>query len=563
MSPNKGLAIEIRKTLSRYKYAFVAVACFSGVLNLLMLLPSMYMMQVYDRVLTSKSEMTLTMLTVIIVVLFIMTSALDNIRSMILIRISAGIDVALSKSLFHASFLKSLSTNNVAPSQAFTDLANIRQFITGSGLFAILDIPWIPVYVLFSFFFNESLGFFTLIGLVVISFLAVLNEVLTKSKITDANKYFNEASSSANKTLQNAEVIKALGMYENLQKKWERLQMSMLVLQASASIRNSILGSLTKFIRTSWQSLVLGLGALLVIEHQISGGMMIACSIIMGKALAPLEQTIASWKQLTTARVSYERVNKLLIDYSSRNDLLELLPPKGAISVENLSVMPPDGKRFGLKNVSFDLDVGEFLAVIGPSASGKSTLVRAILGVWPVKNGHVKIDDANIQHWDSEKLGRYLGYLPQDIELFDGTIADNIARFSDFSSPDVIHAAMDAGIHEMILSFESGYNTHISHGGLGLSGGQRQRVGLARAIYKSPRVIVLDEPNSNLDEKGEAALYQTLVKLKKNRSTVIIVTHKANLLSIADKILLLEDGQTKFFGSREQFVEKLSMQRTA
>lgn len=554
-------ADDIRFALAKFKSAFITVTVFSGVMNLFMILPSIYMMQVYDRVLVSRSEMTLLMLSIMVVALYFIMSVIEWLRSIILIRVSAGIDSALSGRIFHACFSKSLVDVDTSPSQVFSDLSSIRQFMTGNGLFALLDIPWIPIYLLLTFLFNVTLGYFTVAGIVFILMLAVWNELSTRKDLVFANKSFNESLLNANQTLQNSEVIKALGMLNNLRDRWFQLQTRMLHHQMVASEKNSLLGSLTKFVRITWQSLVLGLGALLVLENQISGGMMIACSILLGRAFAPVELAVASWKQLSNIRLSYNRINSLLKQYGVSHKPMDLSAPKGAVKVENLNVFSPSIGRFVLRNIDFELSAGEILVVIGPSASGKSSLARALMGIWPAHSGAVRLDGANISHWDSERLGPHLGYLPQDVELFDGSIAQNIARFNTVDPEAVISAAVDAGIHEMILGFESGYDTLLKAGGTGLSGGQKQRIGLARAIYKTPSFIVLDEPNSNLDEAGDDALHKALLKMKYKSRTVVVVSHRPNVLSIADKVLVLDNGAMRYFGEQVKFIELVSKQR--
>lgn len=552
---------EILSSLLAYKRAFATLAIFSGVINLLMLLPSIYMMQVYDRVLSSRSEMTLLMLTLITLGLFLLMSMLEWIRSMILVRISAGLDVTLSPRVFTASFERNLRESSSNPAQMLGDLSTIRQFVTGNGLFAFFDVPWLPIYLLVAFLFHPILGFFTLAGILLLFGLAFWNEIATKKQLSEANQLAASAGNYANNTLQNAEVIESMGMLNNLQKRWYVLQQKIIVLQAEASDKNGRISALTRFIRISWQSMSLGVGAILVIENQITGGMMIACSIVLGRAMAPVEQAIGTWKQLSGVRSSYTRLNKLLQEYPARSLPMDLLAPEGVLNVEHISVAPPGTKQFTLRNVTFNLEPGEILGVIGPSASGKSTLARALVGVWQPQQGTVRIDNADIQQWSRERLGAHMGYLPQDIELFNGSVAENIARFNDVDSEQVIAAAKLAGVHEMILHLPKGYDTYLGAGGFGLSGGQKQRIGLARAVYGMPALIVLDEPNSNLDDQGEAALVSALLSLKSAKSTVVLITHRPSIVASVDKLLLLKDGIPQLFGPRDQVLQSIANAR--
>lgn len=552
---------EILSSLLAYKRSFATLALFSGVINLLMLLPSIYMMQVYDRVLSSRSEMTLMMLTIITLGLYLLMSLLEWVRSMILIRVSAGLDVALSQRVFTASFERNLreSTSNAA--QMLADLATIRQFVTGNGLFAFFDVPWLPIYLFVAFLFHPTLGFFTLAGILLLLGLAFWNEISTRKQLSEANQLAASAGNYANNTLQNAEVIESMGMLNNLQKRWYVLQQKIIVLQADASDRNGRIGALTRFIRISWQSMALGVGAILVIENQITGGMMIACSIVLGRAMAPVEQAIGTWKQLAGVRSSYTRLHKLLQEYPARSLPMDLLAPEGALMVEHVSIAPPGTKQFSLRNVTFNLAPGEILGVIGPSASGKSTLARALVGVWRPQQGTVRIDNADIQQWSRDRLGMHMGYLPQDIELFNGSVAENIARFNDVDSEQVIAAAKLAGVHEMILHLPKGYDTSLGAGGFGLSGGQKQRIGLARAVYGMPALIVLDEPNSNLDDQGEAALVSAILALKAAKSTVVLITHRPSIVASVDKLLLLKDGIPQLFGPRDHVLQSIANAR--
>ncbi len=555
-----------------YRRCFAALAVFSGVINLLVLAPTLYMLQVYDRVLVSRNETTLLMLTIILLGLFLLNSGLEWVRSQLMVSISAGLDDVLSEQVFDAAFRRSLQRTGGNPAQALQDLANLRQFLTGPGLIALFDVPWLPLYLAISFLFHPVLGVFALAGALLMIALAIWNEIATHQGLVQANGIAVQSSAQLNNTLQNAEVIEAMGMQATLRRRWRQLQDAALAAQAGSSARAARIAALTRFVRMSLQSLALGLGATLVLDGSISGGMMIAVTLLVGRTVAPVEQAIASWKNLGSARTSYQRLNTLLEQLPPQQSPMPLPAPTGAVSVERLVVVPPGSRKAVLAAVHFALQPGELLAIVGASASGKSSLLRALLGIWPAASGVVRLDGADIRQWSREALGPRLGYLPQDIELFDGSIAENIARFGEVDAEKVIAAARLAGIHDMVLQFVNGYDTRIGgdvaqenlnqkntapENNVMLSGGQKQRIGLARALYGQPALVVLDEPNAHLDEAGEQALAAALQVLKQAGSTVVVVTHRANLLPLADKMLFLKDGEQKLFGPREQVMKTL------
>ncbi|WP_150629530.1 type I secretion system permease/ATPase, partial [Pseudomonas fluorescens] len=417
--------------------------------------------------------------------------------------------------------------------------------------------PWLPIYVIATFLFHPWLGVFTVIGSLILAGLAVWNELTTRKSMSEANRLSVASSSYVNSTLHNAEVIQAMGMLTPLRRRWFNVQQRVITEQGEASDRSSRIAALSRFVRMTWQSLALGLGAILVIENQISAGVMIAVSVLLGRAMAPAEALIGSWKQMGNAKSSYERLNRLLTEFPKAAPGMPLPPPTGALSIDRLVIIPPGMQKPAVNGVTISLAKGEVLAIIGPSASGKSSLARAMVGIWTARQGSVRLDSAEVGQWSREALGPYLGYLPQDIELFDGTIAENIARFGEVDASKVIEAAQLAGINEMILHFPKGYDTLLGTGGLGLSGGQKQRIGLARALYGHPALVVLDEPNSNLDDAGEAALVQAVRKLKANGCTVVLVTHRPSILGAVDKLLFLKDGVQTLFGPRDQVLKTL------
>lgn len=546
---------DIDAALLKYRRVFWSLAVFSGVINLLVLVPSLYMMQVYDRVLTSRNETTLIMLTLIAMGLFMLSGVIEWLRGQVMIRMSAGIDAGLAQRLFDAAFTRSLRKADSNPAQVFSDLTQVRQFITGQGLLAMLDAPWLPVFMVIAFLFHPWFGVLSLVVALTLVGLALWGELSTRPSLAQANGLAMKANLYVNSSLHNAEVIQAMGMLPALRKRWSWLQQGMIASQAVASDRGARISAMTRFVRIAAQSLSLGLGALLVLEGQISGGMMIAMSLLLGRALAPVEVAIGSWKQFVGARQSYQRLSNLLAEEPEAVPPMALPPPTGAIKVEKLQIKAPGAQEAIVRGVDFQLAKGEILAVIGPSASGKSTLARALVGIWPTVEGAVRLDGAPLDQWAPEALGPHLGYLPQDIELFDGSIAENIARFGDLASEPIIQAARHAGIHEMILRFPQGYDTVLGPGGHGLSGGQKQRIGLARAVFGQPALIVLDEPNSNLDEAGEQALVHALRALKTAGSTIIMITHRPSVLGVVDKILVLADGRQQLFGSRDQVLK--------
>lgn len=548
---------EIEQVLLKFKSTFVTVGTFSAISNLLMLVPSLYMLQVYDRVLASRNEITLLMLTLIMLGGYVLMSALELIRSFVLIRVGAKFDMELNKRVYTAAFEANLKRSGGNAGQALADLTNLRQFLTGNALFAFFDAPWFPVYLIVIFVFEPSLGLFALGGTIILVALAYINERITHKPLADANGMAIVSNNLANNNLRNAEVIESMGMLPDLLGRWFKLHGKFLHLQADASEKAGKIGAITKFVQVSLQSLVLGFGALLVLENKITPGMMIAASILVGRALAPVQQLIGVWKSFSSTRSAYERLNKLLADNPERAVGMALPKPQGLLAVENVTSAPPGTTVAVLKGVSFAVQPGDVLGVIGPSGSGKSTLARLLVGVWPAMVGKVRLDGADIYQWNKGELGPHLGYLPQDVELFGGSISDNIARFGEVDADKVVQAAKRAGVHDMILHFPKGYDTMMGEGGAGLSGGQRQRIGLARAMYGDPSVIVLDEPNSNLDDVGEAALVMAINDLRARGKTIVLITHRTSVISATTKLLLLRDGAVAAFGPTNQVLAAL------
>ncbi|MET3796898.1 ATP-binding cassette subfamily C protein EexD [Pseudomonas sp. PvP046] len=527
-----------------------------------MLVPTLYMIQVSGRVVPSSSTPTLIMLTLIMTVLMITMGSLEWVRSRIMVRISNKLDVLLSRDVYQASFRKALRSGGMdASAQSLNDLTSLRQFLTGNGLFAFFDAPWLPIYTAVMFIFHPWFGWMTVGSAIVLVVLAYLNHRFTGKALTEANQQSLTANLLTTKNLRNAEVIESMGMLDTLMARWGKRQRRVLVLQSDASDKSGTISSISRTFRNWAQSIMLALGAYLVITHQINPGLMMAGSLLLGRALSPVDQIINTWKGFVAARVQYNRLNETLEKLHNEPDRMALPDPEGHIQVENLVVTPPGGKNPVIRNISFVTPAGTIVGIVGPSAAGKSTLVRALLGIWPAQHGTVRLDGADISAWDKQKLGPHLGYLPQDIELFEGSISDNIARFAKVDPDKVVLAARTAGVHEMILQLPDGYDTVIGSDGVNLSGGQRQRIGLARAIYGSPRLIVLDEPNSNLDEVGERALSVALQLIKESGATVFIVSHRPNILSRLDRVMVMNAGTITLYGARDQVIAELAQQQ--
>lgn len=549
---------EVFHALWSHKRAFFTIGIFSAFINILMLVPSVYMLQVYDRVLLSRNEVTLLMLTLIMLGMLGMMALLEYVRSIIAIKIGRHFDMQLNTRVYTATYEANLKNNSSLDARVMlNDLINLRQFLTSSALFTFFDVPWFPIYLLVMFLFSPWLGLFALVGALVLIVLAVTNEILSGPPLSEANRLSIMSGNMAGNTLRNSEVIGSMGMLFNLRTRWFILHEKFIRNQLIASERTARLTSLTKFVRLALQSLVLGFGGWLAIDGYITPGMMIAGSILMGRTLSPIEQVINVWKNWSSAKMAYQRIVGILEKYPVNHAGMSLPPPVGNLSVENVSAIPAGSKNTVLNNVSFSIQPGDVLGIVGPSASGKSTLARLLVGVWSVNEGTVRLDNADISQWNKDELGEYIGYLPQNVGIMTGTIAENISRFNEVISEKVIEAAKLVGVHELILRFPNGYDTLIGNGGIKLSGGQTQRIGLARALYGDPSVIILDEPNASLDDAGEKALNQAIKSLQQKNKTVVLITHRANLLSTTNKILLLVDGTVQAFGPAPQILPLL------
>jgi len=549
---------ELRRLLRESRSYFVTAAVFSLGINLLYRAAPLYMLQVYDRVIASASEVTLVMLTIALLVAFLALAGLDAVRARVLTRASIRLDRLIAGRVMTA-IIDRASAMGGARSQLLRDFDTFRQFITGTGIHAVFDLPWAPIYILVIFALHPILGAFALGSAVLLVLMALLNEIFVRPPLTESNEAASRNYGFTEMSLRNWEVVQAMGMMPGLLQRWGRDRDRMLERQATASDVAATMQSIIRFLRLSMQSLILGLGAYLVIERLATAGAMFAASILLGRALQPVEQIVGSWRSLVAARTAYRRVHDLLAATSVRDPNLELPRPSGLLTVENLSFAAPGNtSKLILRGISFRVEPGEVLGVIGPSGAGKSTLVRQIVGVMSPSAGAVRLDGADVTVWPKDSLGQYLGYLPQDIELFADSVAANISRFQLGEDAEVIDAARMAGVHGMILRLPDGYDTQVGDGGAVLSGGYRQRIGLARAVYGRPSLVVLDEPSSNLDAEGDAALADCILTLKKRGTTVIIVSHRPTTIGIVDKVLVLKDGVAEMFGARAEIMARLT-----
>jgi PrtD family type I secretion system ABC transporter len=530
---------------------FLATGVFSLFINLLMFVGPLYMLQVYDRVLTSRNEMTLIMLTGIALGMLAVFGALELVRSRVLVRVGCQIDRRLKDRVFDGVFANTRSGGG-GSAQALRDLDSVREFLTGAGLIAFFDAPWVPLFLAVVFLFHPLLGLVALVGALIILGLALANELATRSPLGEAYRASSTANGFVHTSLRNAEVVHAMGMRAGVRARWSDPHAQAIGQQARASDRGGLILSSSKTVRMVLQVAMLGVGASLALTGAITPGAMIAASIIMGRALAPVEQAVSQWRGFVNARTAYRRLNELLLTSDTARSPMPLPAPQGDLAAEQLVVVPPESRTPVLKNVSFQIVRGTALGVIGASGAGKSSLARALVGVWPAASGAVRLDTANINDWDAQALGPYVGYLPQDVELFDASVAENIARLGEVDPDAVVRAAQLAGVHEMILRLPEGYDTQIGAGGHALSGGQRQRVALARAVYGDVRLVLLDEPNAFLDADGEAALAAAIAELKAEGRTVVVITHRPQILASVDQVLALAQGQVKNFGPRDQ-----------
>jgi ATP-binding cassette subfamily C exporter for protease/lipase len=548
----------LARQLWMFRREFLWVGLFSMIANVLMLTPTLYMLQLYGRVMKSGSELTLLMMTIFLIIFYAVMACAEWLRSRLMVRSGVRLDEALNSLVFKASFEAYLNRSRQNVVEAFSDLTNIRQFLTATGMIAFFDTPWTPIYIAVIFLLNPFLGWLSILFALIQLALTWQTHQMSKREIESAAEAGNESFRYVQGKLRNIEPIHAMGMTGNLRNRWLSLHDASLGKADSSLERQHRQQAFGKFVRYSMQSLTLGAGALMVIDGKMSAGSMIAANVLMSKALQPLDLLVATWSPFVQARTAFIRLEKLLEEFPEQEPGARHQDPVGEICLEGLTARVPGRQTPILDNLNVTFPAGKVVVVLGPSGSGKSTLARCIVGVWPHKEGKVLIDGELIESWDRAELGPHLGYLPQDIELFDGSIAENIARFAELDSAKVIEAARRTGIHEMILHFPKGYDTQIGEAGGMLSGGQRQRLGLARSMYGNPAILVLDEPNANLDDAGERSLLQAVGELKAVGKTVILITHRPSILGAADLIVLMQAGKIIQCGPRDEVIAALS-----
>jgi ATP-binding cassette subfamily C protein len=537
---------------------FLTAVIFSFFINLLMFVSPLYMLQIYDRVVGSRSITTLIAITLLAGFLLVIYSVLESLRSRILVRAGLLFDEKIAEPVFEAIHVGNLRAPNGSHVQCLRDMDTLREFLTGSGLIAFCDFPWFPIFVLACFILHPYYGLLALFGCIVTLALTFLNEFSTKKLLNSATLANSQATQNASAIFRNTEVLQAMGMLQALKEKWSNQHEKVLSTQALASDRAGLILAFTKFFRMFLQTLILGTGAYLVIDKQISSGAIVAGSILIGRALGPIEGAVGNWKGFIAARGAYGRLLTLFSVAGPQAEKMTLPAPNGEVAVSELYVTPPGNpQNIVIKGIGFKIPPGAVVGIVGPSGAGKSSLARVLVGVWPIMRGSVRLDGNDLQHWNFAQLGRYIGYLPQDVELFSGTIAQNISRFEEGDSEEIIKAAQLAGCHELIQGLSSGYNTQIGDAGHTLSGGQRQRVALARALYGSPRLVVLDEPNASLDSEGERALLEAVIKVKSSKATSVLITHKVNILSACDLIMVMSAGGIQAYGPRDEVLQQL------
>ncbi|WP_112661654.1 type I secretion system permease/ATPase [Microvirga flavescens] len=556
---------EVSDALKTCLPSFGGVAIFSAIVNVLALTGSLYMLQVYDRVLSSRSVATLVGLSLICLAAYVLSGALDTIRAKMLARIGARFDEILARRIFDLVAQMPLKGAKSSESmQPIRDLDQIRNFLSGMGPTALFDMPFMPIFFLGCFIIHPWLGLFSVIGGVVIVLLTLYTDKKSRDPMYELTKSGAERHTLAETSRRNAEAVRALGMIGFLGDRYDEVHTRHVIDGLRLSESSSVMSAFAKIFRMVLQSGILGLGALLVIEGQMSGGSMIAASIMMSRALAPIEIAVANWKGFIGARQSYHRLQRILSLIPAQGKRLPLPAPVASLLVDDIYVAAPGSNQPIVQAAAFELKAGQGLGLIGPSASGKSSLARALVGVWPTLRGEVRVDSAALDQWEPDSLGRHVGYLPQDVELFDGTVAENISRFQPDAKPEsIIDAAKKAGAHELILNLPDGYDTHIGEGGASLSGGQRQRVALARALYGDPFLVVLDEPNASLDGAGDEALNQAILSVRQRGGVIVIITHRPAALGNVDLVAIMEEGRVKAVGPRDEVLQAVMKRNNA
>ncbi|RUU31487.1 type I secretion system permease/ATPase [Mesorhizobium sp. M6A.T.Ce.TU.016.01.1.1] len=558
--PSEPPRTTLAAVLASFRRALAGIALMSGVVNVLALTGSFFMLQVYDRVIPGRSVPTLVGLAVFAGTLFVFQGVLELIRSRLLVRIGMALDARLSGQVYAALMRLPLRTKLAGDGlQSLRDLDQVRSFMSSAGPTALFDLPWMPLYLAICFLFHFWIGMTALAGVVVLFSLTLLAEIRTREPARKANSQAAARNTLAEATRRNVEVLQAMGFGSRIAERWSGINADYLDTNATASDLAGTLGTISKILRMMLQSGILAIGAYLVIHQEATGGIMIASSIMMSRALAPIELAIAHWRGFVTARQAWARLTQLLALLPETAISVSLPAPRSALSVENISVTPPGERRLVVQDATFALERGVGLGIVGPSASGKSSLVRAIAGIWLPVRGTVRLDGATLDQWSPEELGNHVGYLPQDVQLFDGTIAENIARFEPQAPSDkILAAARVAGVHDLVIHLPEGYETRIGEAGSALSAGQRQRVALARALYGDPFLVILDEPNSNLDAEGEAALTEAIQSVRARGGVAIVVAHRPSALASLDRILVMANGRIQVFGPKNEILNKIT-----
>lgn len=550
---------ELRLALTEQKPLLYRTLLFSFFVNLLVMAPTVYMLEVYDRVVNSGSGMTLAMLTLLVMFAYAVMEVLEWVRTGVLHDAALRFDARVSQRVFNTVFEARLRSIPAGSTPVLGDLRTVREFVFSPALLALIDVPFALLYILIIFAINPVMGWVSVVSACLLATLAWLTERDTQPALAAAGRAASAAQAYARNSLRNAQVIEAMGMHAGIHRRWLERQNEFLTLQAGASDRAGTYSSISRFTQLAQASLMLGLGAWLTIRGVFpgSGALIVVASTLGGRALAPIVQLIATWRQVVAARAAYARLDSLFESVQLRAPGMPLPAPRGLLSVEGVTASAPGSSVAILRGVTFSVAPGKLMAVIGPAAAGKSTLARLLVGIWPAASGKIRLDGVDIFPWNKAELGPNVGYLPQDVELFEGTFAENIARFNEVDMAAVEAAARAVGVHQLIAALPQGYHSQIGDDGCFLSGGQRQRIGLARAIYGNPRFIVLDEPNSSLDAEGEQALLQTMLSLKTQGTTIVVITHRTSILAAVDLMLVLHDGVVKACGSRDDVLAAL------
>ncbi len=556
---------ELAVALGACRRAFIAIALFSGMSNILMLSGALFMLEVYDRVLPSRSVPTLVALLLLVACLYATQGIIDMIRSRILVRVGRSLDEALSLRIYDAIVRLPLKIGSRGDgTQPIRDLDTVRGFLSGAGPVAFFDLPWMPVYLAICFLFHVYIGLTALVGAIILVTLTVVTEVRTRHPTRSASQFAVARNALLEASRRNAEAITAMGMAGRISKRWNDLNRNYIAASGRASDVGGGLGAFSKVLRLLLQSAILAVGAWLVINQQSTPGIIIAGSILGARALAPVDLAISNWRGFVSARQSWQRLSRLLGHLPPQSDPMPLKPPARTLMVQNAAVVPPGQQKIVCQDVNFTLAAGKALGVIGPTASGKSSLARMLVGVWTPVRGTVRLDGATLDQWSPEALGRHIGYVPQDVELFNGTVAQNISRFDDPPDADaVIAAAHAAGVHDLIINLPDGYETPIGEQGSALSAGQAQRIALARALYRDPFLVVLDEPNSNLDAEGDEALTRAILGLRARGAITVVVAHRPSAIAGVDYILIMAKGRQQQFGPKEEILTRVTAPNSA